>query len=90
MSEPSRSDRPTGTDRTRTVRIYAGVGVAFWAVAAIAAYVRGARTGTIIALALLAAAIAVALLVGWFHEPAGAVIMLAAAVASVVLGLLAH
>jgi hypothetical protein len=90
MSDPSKSDSPRTLDRARTVRIYAGIGVAFWAVAAIAAYERGASTAIIIALALLAAAIAVALIVGWFHEPAGAVVMLAAAVASVVVGLLAH
>ena len=29
MSEPSRSDRPAGSDRTRNVRLYAGIGVVF-------------------------------------------------------------
>jgi hypothetical protein len=90
MSQPSKNDRPTGVDRTRNVRLYAGIGVAFWAVAAVVAYVQGASTGTVIALALLAAAIAVGLLVGWFHEPAGAVVMLAAAVSTVAYGLLVH
>lgn len=90
MSEPSKSGRPTATKRTRSVRLYAGIGVVFWALATVVAYVQGVGTGTIIALALLAAAIAAGLLVGWFHEPAGAVVMLAAAVSTVAYGLLVH
>jgi MFS transporter, DHA1 family, inner membrane transport protein len=35
MSEPSKSDPPRTFDRARTVRIYAGIGVVFWVVAAI-------------------------------------------------------
>jgi hypothetical protein len=90
MSEPSEGDRLKSTNRTRNIRLYAGIGVVFWVVAAIAAYVRGASSGTVVALALLAAAIAVALLVGWFHEPAGAVVMLAVAVSTLAYGLLVH
>jgi hypothetical protein len=90
MSEASKSGRPTGINRTRAVRLYAGIGAVLWAVAAIVAYVQGASSGTIAALAVLAAAIAVGLLVGWFHEPAGAVVMLAGSVLTVAYGLLVH
>ena len=90
MSEPSTRNPPTRTNNARNVRLYAGIGVVFWALATVVAYVRGAGTATVVALALLAAAIAAGLLVGWFHEPAGAVVMLAAAVSTIAYGLLVH
>ena len=87
MSETSASAQPKRTKR-QMARIYAGAGAAFWVVAAIAAYARGAGFEAVLALAVLGFVIAVALVVSWFHEPAGAVIMLAGAAATVAYGVL--
>jgi hypothetical protein len=76
--------------RTRRVRMYAGTGAVFWMIAAYVAYTQGVSNTTVVALATLAAFIAAGLIVGWFHETAGAIVMVAAAVSSAAYGFLSR